>query len=153
MTIKTGPKVLKGSEEAKKLACLIIEVFSGLQSPTSACEALDTSISRYYILETRALQGMIDALEPRNKGPQVTAEKENKKLKKEIKRLEKELQRSQTLVRAMHRSMGVKQLDKCKSQVKGRKVLKKKRKNLVRGKRIVGELRKGKSDIKNKVKA
>lgn len=141
MTKKSGPKVLKGSEKAKKLACMIIEVFSGIQSPTSACEALETSLSRYYILETRALQGMIDALEPRNKGPQVTAERENRKLKKEISKLETELQRSQTLVRAMHKSIGIKPAQKRKTKGNGRKILKKKRKNLVRGKRIVSQLR------------
>jgi len=61
---KAGPKTLEGSAEAKKIAAVILEVLAGLRATPDACNALEISVNRYYVLETRALQGLISALEP-----------------------------------------------------------------------------------------
>ena len=143
---KTGPKALQGSDEAKKLVCVVIEVLSGLQSPTSASELLKTSIARYYILETRAIQGMMIALEPRDRGP--NGGNEIKKLLMQKKKLEIELQRSQSLVRTMHRSIGLSLINEnSKPKKKNGKTIMKKRKNQVRGKRIAEGLKSQFADI------
>lgn len=100
-----GPKTLKGSASARKVAVAILELLGGLRTPTEASEAL--SLSRYYMLETRALQGMIDSLEPRPRGRRRRPEDEVKALERDKRRLEQELARAQALVRAAERSIGL----------------------------------------------
>lgn len=103
----TGPKTLTGSREAKRITAVLLEVLCGERGPMEGCEVLEISLSRYYILETRALQGMIMALEPRPKGRQQRPEDAMAELKRERKRLTQELARSQSLLRASQRSMGL----------------------------------------------
>ena len=54
-----------GTSEANRLAVAILEVLAGLRTPADAAAALGISVPRYYQLETRALEGMVTALEPR----------------------------------------------------------------------------------------
>jgi hypothetical protein len=100
-------------------------------------------VPRYYILETRALQGLISALEPRAKGRQRRPEAEISALKKERDQLQREVHRSQALVRASQRALGIpptsKQDDKGKLPGTGRR----KRRAQVRAIRTVRALRKG----------
>jgi hypothetical protein len=103
----TGPKTLTGSREAKRLAAVLLEVLSGERGPQAGCAALGISLSRYYVLETRALQGMIAALEPLPKGRQKRPEDRIAEVERERKRLERELARSQALLRASQRSLGL----------------------------------------------
>lgn len=102
-----GPKTLTGSREAKRTAAVLLEVLSGARGTQEGAQALGTSLSRYYQLETRALQGFIHALEPRPKGRQRRPEDELESLRREKRRLEQELGRSQALVRAAQRSLGL----------------------------------------------
>jgi hypothetical protein len=102
-----GPKALTGSREAKRTAAVLLEVLSGARGTQEGAQALGTSLSRYYLLETRALQGFIHALEPRPKGRQRRPEDELESLRRERRRLEQELGRSQALVRAAQRSLGL----------------------------------------------
>ena len=109
---KTGArnrgKPLDGSKEARKTSSLILEVLSGLRTPTEASEVLGVSLPRYYQLETRGLQGLVEALEPRGKGyRRPNPERKLAKLREECERLEKELKRSQALVRMAQRTVGV----------------------------------------------
>jgi hypothetical protein len=101
------PKTLAGSPEAKRLASAVLEVLAGLRSPPDASAALGTSLQRYYLLETRALQGLIAALEPRPRGPRRRPEDKVAALTRERDRLARELLRSQALVRAAQRSVGI----------------------------------------------
>jgi hypothetical protein len=103
----SGPKVLTGSREAKRQAAIVLEVLSGLRGPTEGSEAMSVSLSRYYQLETRALQGLITALEPRPKGRQTTPEQERDALAREKRRLEREVTRLQALLRAAERAVGI----------------------------------------------
>ena len=98
---------LHGSPEAKKLAAAILEGLAGLRGPQEASEALGISMTRYYHLETRALQGIVEALEPRPRGRQHSPQSAVKKLEREKIRLERELQRAQALVRSAQRTIGL----------------------------------------------
>lgn len=104
---KTGPSTIRASKRARQITMVVIEAFAGELGTTEAAERLGISLSRYYQLETRALGGMMAALEPRPRGPGKTPEREIQTLQGEKKALEKELRRHQSLLRAAHRGVGL----------------------------------------------
>lgn len=104
----TGPTTLQGGTQAKRQMVVILETLAGGCSTSEAAERLGISHSRYYQLETRGLQGMLRALEPRPRGPKKTLDGEIRALKAEKKQLERELRQAQSLLRAASRSVGVK---------------------------------------------
>ena len=104
---KSGPSTLRGSARARAVTVVVLEALSGEVGTTEAAERLGVSLSRYYQLEAKALEGMLKALEPRTKGPQMTPQREIQALRAEKRALEKELRRHQTLLRAAHRSVGL----------------------------------------------
>lgn len=104
---RSGAATLSGSKRAKQIAVAVLETLSGELGTTEAAAKLGVSLSRYYQLETKALQGLLEAVEPKAKGPQQTPEKEVKALLAEKKQLEKELRRHQALLRAAQRSVGL----------------------------------------------
>ena len=106
-TPKTGLATIKASTRARQVAVAVLGTLSGELGVTEAAESLGVSLSRYYQLETKALEGMLRALEPRRKGPQMTPERELKALRTEKAALEKELRRHQNLLRAAHRTVGL----------------------------------------------
>ena len=97
-----------GSAEACRLAVLILEVLAGGRTPLDAAKALDVRLPRYYQLETRALQGLITALEPRPKVRQPSPEGRISRLEKALGEARRESLRQQALVRAAQRSLGIK---------------------------------------------
>jgi hypothetical protein len=96
---------LQGNETAKRHAAAILEVLAGLRSPTDASQALGISAMRYYVLERRAMEGMVQALQPRPKGKRKGPEGTLNELRREKIRLEREVGRLQALVRAAQRTM------------------------------------------------
>ena len=104
---KTGASTLVGSRRAKQIAVAVLETLAGELGTAEAAQQLGVSLSRYYQLETKALQGLLEAVEPKAKGPQKTPEREVKTLRQEKKLLEKELRRHQALLRAAQRSVGL----------------------------------------------
>jgi len=104
---KTDSLVLQGSRKAKQIAAAVLETLAGELGTSEAAARLSISLSRYYQLEARALQGMLEAVEPRAKGPRQSAERARKLLEVKARRLEKELRRHQALLRAAHRSLGL----------------------------------------------
>jgi hypothetical protein len=137
---KTGPRALSGSAKAKRQAAVILEVLSGLRSTAEGSQALGVSPSRYYALETRALMGLIGALEARPRGRRKTPEDEVAELRKENDRLERELTRALALVRAAQRSLGV------PAPSGGKAKRRKRRSTPSRGERTVAVLRRGSED-------
>jgi hypothetical protein len=95
------------SVEAKRTAAVILEVLAGARTPMDAAKALAISATRYYILEQRAIEGLIAACEPRPKGPSASLDKEVTKLRQQTKRLERDLLRYQSLARLSHRTVGL----------------------------------------------
>jgi hypothetical protein len=137
-----GAKALTGSPEAKRQAAVILEVLSGLRRTEDASEAMKVALPRYYVLETRALQGLISALEPRPKGRQRRPEDEIATLTKDNQRLQRELRRTQSLVRASQRALGIPQAPKEEDKRKLGPTGRKKRRATVRAIRTVRVLRK-----------
>lgn len=98
---------LTGDEGAKRSATLVLEVLAGLRTPSEASTALGVSTMRYYVLERRALEGMVQALQPRPKGKRRRPEDALQEAGREKVRLERENGRLQALVRAAQRTMGL----------------------------------------------
>jgi hypothetical protein len=99
---------LHASAEAKRTAHTVLEVLAGLKGPSEASEALSVSLQRYYVLETRALEGFVNALEPREKGKRKTSLPSRlEATEKERDRLKTELDRMRSLVRLTQRAVGL----------------------------------------------
>jgi hypothetical protein len=143
-----GAPGIRGSAEAKRQAAVILEVLSGLRRTEEASEAMKVTLARYYVLETRALQGLIAALEPRPKGRQRRPEDEIAALRRDNDRLQRELSRTQALVRASQRAMGIPQAPKAEDRRKLGGPGRKKRRATVRARRTVKLLRAGLEETK-----
>lgn len=96
-----------GSSEANRFAVAILEVLAGERTPTDASQALGVTLPRYYQLETRALQGLVAALEPRPRVRQPSPEGRIAGLEKLLQEARREGLRQQALVRAAQRSLGI----------------------------------------------
>ena len=94
------------SREAKRLAAAILEVLAGARTPTEAATALGLSVPRYYQVESRALEGLLTACEPKPKGRAANPDHEAARLRQENQRLQRELTRQQSLARAAQRTAG-----------------------------------------------
>ena len=132
-----GPGVNGGSREARKVAAAVLEVLAGSRTPLDAAKALGVSAPRYYVLESRALEGMVAACEPRSKGRTRTAEMELAALRKEHERVQRECARAQALVRASQRAVG---LSTPKPEKKSGEKGKRRRKPVVRALRAADRL-------------
>ena len=109
---KAGPRrnghgIRGGSNEANRLAVAILEVLAGVSTPAEAAAALKVSLPRYYILEKRALDGLVAACEPKPLGKQPSPETRIAALEKALKKAERECARQQALVRVARRSVGL----------------------------------------------
>jgi len=136
-----GAKALTGSDDAKRKAAVFLETIAGLRTTQSASDDLGIAPVRYYALETRMLQEMIDALEPMARGRKRSFEMELAQLREENKRLEREAMRTQALYRVTQRAVGVK-ADKPVRQTKGKGKKKTRRvRRQSRGERILKDLR------------
>jgi hypothetical protein len=134
-----GPDVKGGSQEARKAAAAILEVLAGGLTPTDAAGALGVSVPRYYILESRALEGMVTGCEPRAKGPGKSPDHALATLTREHERTKRELARSQALTRAAQRAVGLSLLHAQKKS--DGKPGKRRRKPVVRALRAVERLK------------
>jgi hypothetical protein len=92
---------LSGSLPAKQRAVVVLEVLSGECGLSEASRRLGISPTRYYALEVRALQGMLQALEPHpRRVDTAVAQREHVRLTHEVLRL-------QALVRATQRAVAL----------------------------------------------
>lgn len=119
------------SEQAKKNAEAVLEVLAGTITPQEAASALGMSFSRYYILEAKAVEGMIGACEPRRKGRTLTSDRELERLKEENQYLKRQVTRYQALVRATHRTVGLAET-KTETKTDGKKGKRKPRRPTIR---------------------
>ena len=102
-----GPYQIPGSREAKRLAAGVLEVLAGARQVAETASALHLSLPRYYLLETRALSGLVAALEPRPQGRVVSPQDELARARKESARLRQECARYQALARLTQRALGL----------------------------------------------
>lgn len=135
---------LRGSPEAKKKASVVLEVLAGLRSPPSGAAALGVSVQRYYMIEVRALQGLLTALDAKLKpGAPPSPETTLRKVVAERDRLERELLRAQALLRVAQRAVGLQPPEPPSAkQGKAGPGKRKTRAPTVRARRAVDELRK-----------
>jgi hypothetical protein len=102
-----GHGIRGGSSDANRLAVAILEVLAGVNTPADAAAALRVSLPRYYVLEKRALDGLVAACEPKPLGKRPTPETRIAALEKALKKAERECARQQALVRVARRSVGL----------------------------------------------
>jgi len=141
-TPRTGPGALEASSEARKRATVILETLAGVRTTEEAAQALEVAPARYYQLEAYALQGFLVALEPKQRGRQVSVEQQNARLQDEITRLEREVKRQQALYRTTQRALGVPRVPApTKAKTRGGKKVKRRRRT-TRGDRVLAALSK-----------
>jgi len=134
------PKALTGSADAKRKAAVILEALAGLRTIQSASTELAIALPRYYVLETRMLQAMVNALEPRARGRKRNVEAELKDLSSENDKLVREIQRLQALYRATQRAVGVKEVER-HNKTKGKTTRTRRPNAASRGQRVSKALR------------
>ena len=148
---KSGQAVVKkpaGSLEARRMVGVILEVMAGSMTPSDAAGAMSMSIQKYYMVESRALDGMLAACEPRKKGYVRTPEREIEALKNKQASLERECARYQALARAARRAVGLSVPKKKEAQGKegkGKKG-KRRRKPTVRALTLAKQLKQGRGE-------
>jgi hypothetical protein len=133
-----APGKQNGSAEAKKNAAAVLEVLGGERRPREAAEALGVSVMRYYVVESRALQGLLDACEPRPRGPRVRPQKRVAELQRQVDTLRRDIARYQALARACNRTVGIAPV---KSAAKTKKGGRKRRTPTVRALKAVAGFR------------
>jgi hypothetical protein len=103
----SGPRVDGGTRDARRVAALILEVLAGQRTPVDAARELGVSVTRYYGLEAQGLEALVEACEPKRRGPRVSAQTQIAKLEKKVAQLEKECARRQSLLRLSQRALGL----------------------------------------------
>ena len=93
-----------GSPTATRLAVGILEVLSGVYGPGEGSRLLGLSLTRYYALEARGVQGLVQALEPRATGTHGSG---LEALQREKQDLERMVHRLQALLRATQRAVAI----------------------------------------------
>lgn len=96
-----------GTPEAKRVAAVVMEVLAGEISPSEAAAILGVSLMRYYVIESRALGGLITACEARPAGHPVDPERKAAALARQLESQRHETARYQALARAAHRALGI----------------------------------------------
>ncbi|HEX5271046.1 MAG TPA: hypothetical protein VFW33_11180 [Gemmataceae bacterium] len=99
--------VSQATSDARRRAAAVLEVLAGVRTPAQAAEALAVSLPRYYLIEQRAIGGLVAACEPAPRGPQLSAERRVAALEREVARLTREAGRQQSLARAAQRTLGL----------------------------------------------
>jgi hypothetical protein len=95
--------------QMRRRAAAVLEVLGGAKSPPEAAEGLGIALPSYYLLEARALQGLVSACEPKPRGRAPGEGKTFLALKRENERLRQDLTRTQALTRAVQRAAGMMQ--------------------------------------------
>jgi hypothetical protein len=91
----------------RRRAAAVLEVLGGAKSPPEAAETLGIALPSYYLLETRALEGLIAACEPRPRGRSSGEGRSVQAMKRENERLRQDLTRLQALTRAVQQAAGM----------------------------------------------
>jgi hypothetical protein len=98
----------KTSAEANRRAAVILTVLAGERLPSEAAEVLGVSVTHYYILERKALEGLLGACERKPQGPPgPSAEQQVQRLEKQLEQARRECRRQAALVRSTQRALGL----------------------------------------------
>jgi hypothetical protein len=93
--------------EARRNAAAILEVLAGARKPSDAAQALGITPMRYYLLEMRAIQGLVKACEPPKLGPKGSPDREVQHLHKQVAKLERDCARYAALARVAQRAVNL----------------------------------------------
>jgi hypothetical protein len=93
--------------EAKRAAAVVLEVLAGVRTPTAAAAALGIRLPRYFLLEQRAVQGLVAACAPRCPGRTINPDRRLAQLERELAVSRRELLRQQALARTAQRALGL----------------------------------------------
>jgi hypothetical protein len=136
-----GRSTTPASREAKQRAAAILEVLAGARTPTQAAQALGVSLARYYLLEDKALAGLLAACEPQPRGPGTDTGRRLAALERDCQRWQRECARQQALVRAAQRTIGLAAPAPAPAKDKGKK--RRSRRPVVRALQAAARLRTG----------
>ena len=106
-TLAFDKALAQTDREARRKAAAILEVLAGARKPSDAAQALGVSSMRYYLLETRAILGLVKACEPPKLGPKGSPDREAQVLRKQVARLERECARYAALARVAQRAVNL----------------------------------------------
>ena len=101
------PGAPSAGAEAKRAAAVILEVLAGVRTPTAAAATLNIRLPRYYLLEQRAIEGLITACEPRRRGRTVSPDRRLAQMERELAVARRDLGRHQALARTSQRALGL----------------------------------------------
>lgn len=94
---------------ARRAAACVLEVLAGVRSPEDAATTLGLSLQGYYLMEERALRGLVEACvsQPGARGRQPDLSKKLEEVHRRCAELEREVQRHQALLRTAQRASGL----------------------------------------------
>lgn len=127
-----------GESLARRRGVVILEVLAGLRGSSEAAQELGIALQGYYVLEERAVKGLVAACEPRPPGPKRNYRREAEELRDENERLRAENARYQALVRTSQLSVGMDPDKKPKENGNGKK--KRNRRPTIRALRAIDQL-------------
>jgi hypothetical protein len=98
----------QATADARRRAAVILEVLAGVRTACEAAGVLKISTNHYYLLERKALGGLVSACESApHRGRVTTAEHRVEQLERELAACRRECQRQAALVRAAQRALGL----------------------------------------------
>jgi hypothetical protein len=106
-TAAFGKALAQTGQEARRKAAAILEVLAGVRKPSDAAQALGITPMRYYLLEMRAIQGLVKACEPAKVGPKASPDREAQRLRRLVATLERECARYASLARVAQRAVNL----------------------------------------------
>ncbi len=96
------------NHETNRRAAIVLEVLAGIRTPGQAAKALQLSVNYYYVLERKALAGLVAACRPLRKGPAgPSLQRQLEQLQRQLQECQNECQRQAALVRATQRAVGL----------------------------------------------
>jgi len=94
--------------DTRRRAAVVLEVMAGLRSCPQAAESLGLALPSYYMLERRALEGLVQGCMPVPKGRRLSHPNAHAvSWERQCKKLQQDVMRYQALVRAQQRSVGL----------------------------------------------
>jgi hypothetical protein len=139
----TGLNLQQVCAESRRQAAAVLEVLAGVRTPRQAAQELGMALPVYYKLEQRALASVVEACQPRPRGPRPSPDRDLAVAKRECETLSRELHRQQALTRAAQRAIGLSAVpttrpsDKSPDKSPGKRP----RKPMARALRAIAELR------------
>lgn len=105
---KTSSTKPSATTDAQRRAAVILEVLAGIRTAQEAARVLKIAPNSYYIVERKALSGLVAACEPATRrGPTSSLERQVHQLERALARCQRECQRQAALVRATQRAVGL----------------------------------------------